>query len=74
MTARAHTGDDDVTAPALAARGFTPHDGHPFARADGAEACAFCGEHSAHILHHPTRIRAACALLCIDPAPLLPRR
>ena len=50
---------------------LSKHDGHPFAGAGGA--CSFCGEGRAHILHHPTRIRAACALRGIDPEPLLAR-
>ena len=53
----------------LAAERLTRHDGHPFV--GEGEACEFCGESPAHILHHPTRIRAACLLRGIDPAPLL---
>jgi hypothetical protein len=55
---------------ALAA--LSKYDGHPF-RATGSSPsrCAACGEGPAHILHHPTRIRAACALRGIDPEPLL---
>jgi hypothetical protein len=53
----------------LAAERLTRHDGHPFAGA--REACEFCGESPGHILHHPTRIRAACLLRGIDPARLL---
>ncbi len=52
---------------------LTRHDGHPFVGARDSEACEFCGEGPAHILHHPTRIRAACLLRGIDPAPLLAR-
>ena len=60
---------------------FAPFEAHPFeapARAGeapaaaAAAACAFCGEHRAHILHHPTRIRAACLLRGLDPASLRP--
>jgi hypothetical protein len=50
---------------------LSKHDGHPFQPSDRASACVRCGEPPAHILHHPTRIRAACALRGIDPAPLL---
>ncbi len=50
---------------------LTKHDGHPFERGAASGACARCGESPAHILHHPTRIRAACLLRGIDPAPLL---
>jgi hypothetical protein len=61
-------------APGDAARSeaLTRHDGHPFER-DAGDACTLCGESEAHILHHPTRIRAACALRGIDPAPVLAR-
>lgn len=52
---------------------FSRHDGHPFDPSRGGSACALCGESLAHILHHPTRIRAACALRGIDPEPLLAR-
>jgi hypothetical protein len=55
-----------------AAQQLSRHDGHPFAPGAGA-SCSLCGESSAHILHHPTRIRAACALRGIDPEPLLAR-
>jgi hypothetical protein len=57
---------------ALAAA-LTKYDGHPFERATASGACARCGEHAEHILHHPTRIRAACLLRGIDWLPLLPR-
>jgi len=50
---------------------LTKHDGHPFASNARGAGCALCGESAAHILHHPTRIRAACALLGFDPEPLL---
>jgi predicted metal-binding protein len=60
--------EQNVT-PAL----LTKHDGHPFAASTSSAGCAICGESSVHILHHPTRIRAACALLGIDPEPLLAR-
>jgi len=52
---------------------LSKHDGHPFAPGDAGRACALCGESPAHILHHPTRIRAACALRGLDPEPLLAR-
>ena len=66
--------DSEGATPAArptAASALTKHDGHPFERGVAAGACARCGEHAAHILHHPTRIRAACLLRGIDPAPLL---
>ena len=51
---------------------FAPYEAHPFAESPaGGAACAFCGEHRAHILHHPTRIRAACLLRGLDPGALL---
>ena len=56
-----------------AAPRLTKHDGHPFAPGASRASCALCGEGAAHILHHPTRIRAACALRGIDPEPLLAR-
>lgn len=56
-----------------AGAGLTRHDAHPFEPSARGGACALCGEHAAHILHHPTRIRAACLLRGIDPAPLLAR-
>jgi hypothetical protein len=59
--------------PAAVQEQLSRHDGHPFEGAAGDERCALCGERPAHILHHPTRIRAACALRGIDPAPLLAR-
>ncbi|MBM4385821.1 MAG: hypothetical protein FJ091_20940 [Deltaproteobacteria bacterium] len=52
---------------------LTKHDGHPFSPCADVDACELCGESAAHILHHPTRIRAACALRGIDPEPLLAR-
>jgi hypothetical protein len=52
---------------------LSKHGGHPFAARAGGAGCALCGESAVHILHHPTRIRAACALLGIDPEPLLAR-
>jgi hypothetical protein len=53
---------------------LSKHDGHPFAASEAdASRCTACGEGRAHILHHPTRIRAACALRGIDPEPLLAR-
>lgn len=61
-----------ATEAAQDAAALTKHDGHPFERGTG-DACTLCGEHAAHILHHPTRIRAACLLRGIDPAPLLAR-
>lgn len=65
----------DAKAPTLplelVAERLTRHDGHPFIGARDSEACGFCRESPAHILHHPTRIRAACLLRGIDPAPLL---
>ena len=57
----------------LAAKRLTRHDGHPFVGAGDDLACDFCGESPEHILHHPTRIRAACLLRGIDPTPLLAR-
>lgn len=51
---------------------LSKHDGHPF-EASRSGACGLCGESAEHILHHPTRIRAACALRGIDPEPLLRR-
>lgn len=69
-------------APARPHHPFAPFEAHPFeaparaeeapAAAGVAAACAFCGEHRAHILHHPTRIRAACLLRGLDPAALRP--
>jgi hypothetical protein len=53
---------------------FARFEAHPFEGREAARACSFCGEHRAHILHHPTRIRAACLLRGIDPAPLLARQ
>jgi hypothetical protein len=50
---------------------LSKHDGHPFEASDAGTACALCGELATHILHHPTRVRAACALRGIDPEPLL---
>ena len=52
---------------------LSKHDGHPFQREREEDACVRCGESAAHILHHPTRIRAACALRGLDPEPLLAR-
>jgi len=52
---------------------LSKYDGHPFEPNREAARCALCGENAAHILHHPTRIRAACALRGIDPEPLLRR-
>ena len=52
---------------------LTKHDGHPFVARGDSAACVLCGEPVAHILHHPTRIRAACALRGLDPEPLLAR-
>jgi hypothetical protein len=49
---------------------FSRFEAHPFEGSDGARTCGFCGEHLASILHHPTRIRAACLLHGIDPASL----
>lgn len=48
---------------------FAPFEAHPFeaSAAEGETACALCGEHRGHILHHPTRIRAACLLQGLDP-------
>jgi hypothetical protein len=65
--------DAPAAPPDLAEAQLTRHDGHPFARGEDEDACAFCGESAEHILHHPTRIRAACLLRGIDPAPLLER-
>ena len=59
--------------PRAAPLPLSRHDGHPFDPRRGGSACALCGESLAHILHHPTRIRAACALRGIDPEPLLAR-
>ena len=70
---QAPTSDPNPSTPPveLVAERLTRHDGHPFVDARDSEACDFCGESPAHILHHPTRIRAACLLRGIDPAPLL---
>ena len=36
------------------------HDAHPFEAEPGSEGrCRVCGEARRHILHHPTRVRAA---------------
>lgn len=49
---------------------LTKHDAHPLEpRRDAPEHCALCGEHRRHILHHPTRIRAARALRGLPPLP-----
>lgn len=56
---------------------FAPYEAHPFAASAASSepaACAFCGEHRGHILHHPTRIRAACLLRGLDPSALLSPR
>jgi hypothetical protein len=57
---------------------FSRHEAHPFEElpgAGGSGACSFCGEHRSHILHHPTRIQAACLLRGLDPGAVLgPRR
>jgi hypothetical protein len=50
---------------------FSPHEAHPFEEPPSGDACAYCGEPHGHILHHPTRIRAACLLRGLDPGPLL---
>lgn len=71
MKAPASDAKPSTLALELAAERLTRHDGHPFVGARDSEACEFCGESPAHILHHPTRIRAACLLREIDPAPLL---
>lgn len=62
----------DASRPTRGAPALSRHDGHPFEVGAG-DLCALCGEAAAHILHHPTRIRAACALRGIDPEPLLAR-
>ena len=47
---------------------LTKHDAHPFqGPPDGDEPCRLCGESRSQIRHHPTRIRAACALRGLDP-------
>jgi hypothetical protein len=61
----------ETTGSQRAPDALSKHDGHPFASTPPSAACALCGESPAHILHHPTRIRAACALRGIDPEPLL---
>jgi hypothetical protein len=49
---------------------LTKHDAHPFeARRDAPDRCAVCGEHPRHILHHPTRVRAARALRGLPAGP-----
>ncbi len=53
---------------------FSRFEAHPFEGLETDPTCRFCGERRVHILHHPTRIRAACLLRGIDPAPLLGRR
>lgn len=65
--------DDRGTERTADAPPLSKHDGHPFEPRAGADECALCGEGPAHILHHPTRIRAACALRGLDPAPFLKR-
>jgi hypothetical protein len=67
--ASAHDSAEESVDPPL----LSKHGGHPFAAGARGAACALCGESATHILHHPTRIRAACALLGIDPEPLLAR-
>jgi hypothetical protein len=64
--------EGDASRPPRGAPALSRHDGHPF-DAGAGDVCALCGEGAAHILHHPTRIRAACALRGIDPEPLLAR-
>jgi hypothetical protein len=67
-------GEADASPPPRAAPApLSRHDGHPFEPSRPGGGCALCGESLAHILHHPTRIRAACALRGIDPEPLLAR-
>lgn len=56
-----------------ASAALSKYDGHPFDASSGGRACARCGQSPVHILHHPTRIRAACALRGIDAEPLLAR-
>jgi hypothetical protein len=66
--------DSPAALPRRALRALlSKHDGHPFDSSGGPVACALCGESAMHILHHATRIRAACALRGIDPEPLLAR-
>ena len=49
---------------------FPRFEAHPFEGSEEARVCSFCGGHRASILHHPTRIRAACLLHGLDPATL----
>jgi hypothetical protein len=53
---------------------FARCEAHPFEASQDGAACAFCGEHRDHILHHPARIRAACLLRGLDPKALLSAR
>ncbi len=46
------------------------HEAHPFEeppKEADPELCALCGERRVFILHHPTRIRAACLARGLDP-------
>jgi hypothetical protein len=70
MEPRRHHAQRAGSAPSSA---LSKHDGHPFTLGAVGRVCALCGESQAHILHHPTRIRAACALRGLDPEPLLAR-
>lgn len=60
--------------PAAGAPALGPHEAHPFqepASGDAPERCALCGGRRSQILHHPTRIRAACLLRGLDPDAVL---
>jgi hypothetical protein len=61
--------------PTTRAHPFSRTEAHPFEEPEGGgDACAFCGEPRTDILHHPTRIRAACLLHGLDPSALLTTR
>ncbi|MEN8161422.1 MAG: hypothetical protein ABFS41_15240 [Myxococcota bacterium] len=52
---------------------FSRFEAHPFEGPEGVRICSFCDEHRASILHHPTRIHAACLLHGIAPGSLQKR-
>ena len=67
--------ESSIRSPEASGRSrLTRYEAHPFeAPPEDAEAelCALCGERRVHILHHPTRIRAACLLRGLDPDAVL---